>query len=195
MKVLNGFTPQTAQNLQLDAGIIVRGLKDPSTFAGELGEAKSIGATSGGGKFSAVPTMRNLFEDLDGAKGLYKGGQVIDGWDIRLTATIKEMTTENLRMALAAADTTTEGQYDVTKARMTVELEDYLDNICFLGTVNGKNEPMIIELKNVLNVNGLNISTTDKGTGSVELDLVAHFDLSKPEEVPFDIYTPKAKAE
>ena len=197
MKVLNGFTPQTAQNLQLDAGIFVRGLADPSKFDGTLqGPAKTIGATSGGGSFTAIPTFRNIFEDLDGARGVYKGGQVIDSWEIKMTTTIKEMTAENLKLALAAADTTaaSSGKYDTTVARLEVKEEDYLDNFCFIGTINGQDTPVIVEMKNVLNMSGLNLTVADKATGSVSLELQAHFDLSKPDEVPFKIYTPKVGA-
>ena len=196
-KVLNGFTANTAQNLQLDAGIFVRGLADPSTFNGTVTTpAKTIGATSGGGSFTAIPTFRNIFEDLDGARGVYKGGQVIDSWEIKLTTTIKEMTAENLKLALAAADTTaaSSGKYDTTVARLEVKEEDYLDNFCFIGTINGQDTPVIVEMKNVLNMNGLNLTVADKATGSVSLELQAHFDLSKPDEVPFKIYTPKVGA-
>lgn len=197
MKVLNGFTPQTAQNLQLDAGIFVRGLADPSKFTGTVTTpAKTIGATSGGGSFTAIPTFRNIFEDLDGARGVYKGGQVIDTWEIKMTTTIKEMTAENLKLALAAADTTaaSSGKYDTTVARLEVKEEDYLDNFCFIGTINGQDTPVIVEMKNVLNMSGLNLTVADKATGSVSLELQAHFDLSKPDEVPFKIYTPKVGA-
>ena len=41
-------------------------------------------------------------------------------------------------------------------------------------------------------MSGLNLTVADKATGSVSLELQAHFDLSKPDEVPFKIYTPKA---
>lgn len=198
MKVLNGFTPQTAQNLQLDAGIFVRGLTNPETFNGTVTTpAKTIGATSGGGSFTAVPTFRNIFEDLDGARGVYKSGQVIDTWEIKMTTTIKEMTAENIKLALAAADTTaakSEGKYDTTTARLEVKDTDYLDNFCFIGTINGQDVPVIIEMKNVLNMSGLNLTVADKATGSVSLELQAHFDLSKPDEVPFKIYTPKVAA-
>ena len=196
-KVLNGFTANTATNLQLDAGIFVRGLADPSTFNGTVTTpAKTIGATSGGGSFTAIPTFRNIFEDLDGARGVYKGGQVIDSWEIKLTTTIKEMTAENLKLALAAADTTaaSSGKYDTTVARLEVKEEDYLDNFCFIGTINGQDTPVIVEMKNVLNMSGLNLTVADKATGSVSLELQAHFDLSKPDEVPFKIYTPKVGA-
>lgn len=192
-KVLNGFTPNTAKNLQLDAGILVKNMTDIENFDGTIPEENKIGATSGGGSFGAVPTIRNIFEDLDGARGNYKDGNVIDTWDITLTATLKEITVENLQMALGASDTTpaTTNKFDVTTARLEVKTTDYLDNVCWLGTMNGSDDPIIIELKNAMNTNGMTLSYTDKGTGGIELELKAHFDLNNADIVPFTIYTPK----
>lgn len=198
-KILNGFTKDTAKNLQLDAGIIVTGLASPEDFAGELTGATLLGATSGGGSFVVETEVRNLFEDLDGARGNYKEGNVIDSYNIALTTTVAEMTAKNIKLALGAADTTTKqgagNDVDITKARMTIKAEDYIDNVCWLGSLNGSDKPMIIELKNVMNTNGLNFTFEDKGKGKIELELKAHFDLTKPEEVPFAIYTPSVKAE
>lgn len=199
MAILNGFTKDTAKNLQLDAGVLVVGLASPENFAGELGSARKVGATSGGGNFIVETEIRNLFEDLDGARGNYKDGNVIDSCEIKLSVTIKEMTVENIKMALGAADTATKQgtnqKYDITTARMTIKPTDYMDNICWLGTINGSDVPMIIELRNVMNSNGLNFSFEDKGKGGIELELKAHFTLEKPDEVPFKIYTPTAQNE
>lgn len=196
-KILNGFTKDTAKNLQLDAGIIVTDLASPENFSGELSGATLLGATSGGGSFVVETEMRNLFEDLDGARGNYKEGNVIDSYNITLTTTVAEMTAKNIKLALGAADTTakqgTGTDVDITKARMTIKAEDYIDNVCWLGSLNGSDKPMIIELKNVMNTNGLNFTFEDKGKGKIELELKAHFDLTKPEEVPFAIYTPSVK--
>lgn len=196
-KILNGFTKDTAKNLQLDAGIIVTGLASPEDFSGVLTGANLLGATSGGGSFVVETEMRNLFEDLDGARGNYKEGNVIDSYNITLTTTVAEMTAKNIKLALGAADTTdkqgTGTDVDITKARMTIKAEDYIDNVCWLGSLNGSDKPMIIELKNVMNTNGLNFTFEDKGKGKIELELKAHFDLTKPEEVPFAIYTPSVK--
>lgn len=192
MAILSAFTKDTAKNMQLDAGLLVRGLTDILNFNGTIADDKKLGATSGGASFSATPEMRNIFEGIDGAKGNYKDGNVIDNWEITLTATVKEMTAKNLQLAMATADIATgNDKFDVLTPRMEVKSTDYIDNICWLGTMNGSSEPMIIELKNVLNTNGISFTAEDKGSGSVELELKAHFDLSKPNEVPFNIYFPK----
>lgn len=190
--ILNAFTTDTAKNLQLDAGIVVTGLDDPGTFDGVLQTpAKSLGATSGGGKFTAIPTFRNLFDGIDGAKGEYKGGVAIDFWDIKLSVQLKEVTKDNLMLALGAADVTTSANHDIITGRCNIKDTDYLANICWLGTVNGFEKPLIIELKNVMSKNGLNFTATDKGTGAIDLEFTAHFDVTTPNEVPFKIYSPK----
>ena len=192
MAILSAFTKNTSKNLQLHAGLLVKGLTDILSFNGTIADEKKLGATSGGASFSATPEMRNIFEGIDGAKGNYKDGNVIDNWEITLTATVKEMTANNLKLAMATADIATgNDKFDVLTPRMEVKSTDYIDNICWLGTMNGSSEPMIIELKNVLNTNGISFTAEDKGSGSVELELKAHFDLSKPNEVPFNIYFPK----
>lgn len=193
MAILSAFTKNTAKNMQLDAGLLVRGLTDILNFSGTIADDKKLGATSGGATFSATPEIRNIFEGIDGAKGNYKDGNVIDNWEITLTATVKEMTAKNLQLAMATADIDngSEGKFDVLTPRMDIKTTDYIDNICWLGTMNGSTEPMIIELKNVMNTNGISFTAEDKGSGSVELELKAHFDLSKPNEVPFNIYFPK----
>ncbi|MGL5646704.1 MAG: hypothetical protein ACRDDY_02540 [Clostridium sp.] len=195
-KILNGFTDKTAQNLQLDAGILAKNLTDPKSFAGTLTAEQIVGATSGGGSFTAKPELRNIFADLDGARGSYKDGNVVDNWEIKLTATLKEMTAENFKLALGASRVT-KGQvsdkYDTIEGKMVVEASDYLNNLCWIGTLNGQAQPIIIELKNVLNISGVNFSFADKGTGGLAIELQAHFSVTEADrdKVPFTIYTPK----
>ena len=187
---LNGFTPKTAQNLQLDAGILVKS----HTVGEPITDDNKLGATEGGATFTATPEIRNIFEGLDGARGNYKDGNVIDSWEISLTASVSEMTAENIKMAIASATSktsTVEGYTEIT-ASNEIKTTDYLDNVCWIGTVNGHDKPMIIELKNVMNTNGFSFTASDKGRGKVDLELKAHFDLATPDEVPFKIYVPNA---
>lgn len=195
MTILSAFNKDTAKNMQLDAGMLIMNLPNPESFNGVIPEgAKKIGATEGGSNFVATPEIRNIFEGIDGARGNYKDGNAIDSWDIKLTATAKEMTAENLKLALAAATITagsSSDKYDTLVPKMNISTADYIDNVCWLGKMNGSNTAMIIELKNVMNSTGINFTSTDKGTGSVEMELVAHFDLENPDDVPFRIHFPK----
>lgn len=188
---LNGFTINTAKNLQLDAGILAKNVEDLENFNGVLLDSQKLGATSGGGSLTIIPTMRNLFEDLDGSRGSYVGGNVIDNYEIKLTVTLKEMTAENFHLALSASDTTDGLKHKKIKPRLELKDDDYLINVCWFGKINGSSDPVIIEIKNVLNTNGFNLTFADKDKGSLELELSANFDLANAEEVPVNIWLPK----
>lgn len=207
-KTLNGFTKNTAKNLQLDAGIFLKSVEDCQKLAQDIkgletGKslddilppgAVKIGATSGGGNFTATPEIRNLTEDLDGARGSYVDGNVIDNWEIKMTTTMAEITAENLKMSLCASDiknATGEDLYDEITARNDIKTTDYINNICWLGNQQGSDIPIIIEIKNVINMSGLNFTFADKDKGKIEVEFTANRTLESPDEVPFKIYLPK----
>ncbi len=189
MTILNGFSPKTAQNMQLDAGILVKNL----VVGEEINADNQLGATSGGATFSATPTFRNLFADIDGVRGEIAEGVVIDSWEVKLTATIKEITLENISLALGAVKhnvSATLSKYEVLEPQLKVD-KAMFQNISWVGNLNGSDEYVVIELLNVLNANGLSFTATDKGSGSVALELKAHVTLDNPNEVPFKVYIPK----
>lgn len=189
MQVLSGFTKDTALNLQLNAGILVKNHEVGS----KIDDNNKLGATEGGSTFAAVPTMRNIFEGIDDARGDYMDGNVIDTIIVTLTASISEITAANIKLAIAAADedNTTNEKYIIIKPRDTVKTTDYLKNICWIGTMNENEEPIIIQLDNVMNSNGLAFSASSKGRGKVDLVIKAHRTLSEPDKVPYTIYIPK----
>ena len=104
----SGFTKQTPENLLLDAGAFFKNFiyevngDANDTFDSAVAAGKLIGATKGGGEFSAVPEVRQI--EVDGVKGRAKGLEVIDSWDVYLKATVLETTTEAIHAALSAAD-------------------------------------------------------------------------------------------
>lgn len=193
-----GITKNTGNNMQLDAGVLVTGIDDVSKFNGEVDgvKVKIVSATGADGSFTAVPEVRNLYEGIAGARGQIVDGMVIDNWEIKLTVTLKEMTKETFKMAIGASDITdasalNSSSFDKVTGRNHFKPTDFAKNVCWLGTQKGSDLPIIIEIKNVLNTNGLNFSFADKDSGGLEMELTAHFDSDKPEEVPFAIWIPK----
>ena len=108
----SGFTKGTPERLLLDAGAFFRnftyeeGGTANDTFDAAVAAGKLIGATKGGGEFSAVPAVRQI--EVDGVKGRAKGLEVIDSWEVYLKATVLETTTETIRASLGAATVDTE---------------------------------------------------------------------------------------
>ena len=176
---LNAFNANTAKNLELDAGILVMNVEDPASL--DYSTGTKLGATTGGVTAAFTNEMRNLFEDIDGARGKYKDGDIIDMQDASITFTLLEMTAENLKMALANADISENvaGGQTVT-SRENIVSDDYYDNICWFGTVKGSDLPMCLEIRNAINEGGLNFTAADKAKGTIACEIHGRKDVANP---------------
>ncbi|MDY5068678.1 MAG: hypothetical protein SPE58_08085, partial [Lactobacillus johnsonii] len=151
--------------------------------------------TSGGAEFEVTPEITNIFEDLDDAKGKYKGGIEITNIDIVFSFTMKEITAENFKLAMGCADITEVEANDspsnklphtLLTPRLEIKNEDFIDNICWYGRKrNG--EKVCIVLRNVFNEGGLSYTSESAGKGSLEVELHAFFDLKNPDKVPYEV--------
>lgn len=191
MTVFSGFTANTPKHLQLDAGAFLKNY-DVSTDTWDAAkETKLIGATSGGGSFSAVPTIRRI--EVDGVKGAAKGMEALDEWVVTLTANVKEITTDSIKLSLAAAEAseaTAPAGYTKISAKNEISLDDYLNNLTWVGRLSGSKDPVIIVVHNALCTNGLTISFADKSEGLIPVTVTGHYQLDDLGTPPFDIYYP-----
>lgn len=192
MGLITGLTTKTPENLLLGAGAFFKGY-DVAKDTPETAAAKLIGATQGGGSFNAVPTVRQIA--VDGGKTNIKELEEIDDWVVTMVANVKEVTAENLKLALGAAVSAAaeapEGYTKIT-GKETFDANDYLDNITWIGTLKGSKKPVIIVLKNALSLNGLSLAVADKNEATVPITLTGHYNLDNLDDVPFDIYYPTA---
>lgn len=194
--MISGVTSGTPKHLQLDAGAFLKNF-DPATDTWATAKAtKLIGATAGGGSFSAVPTIRRI--EVDGVKGATKGFEALDEWVVTMTANVKEITADTLKLALATGSyagakspsSTTSNNYNKVTAANNISDADYLTNITWVGTLSGSALPVIIVMKNALCTNGLTLTTADKAEGVIALTFTAHYDPADLDTVPFEIYYP-----
>ena len=192
MTIFSGFTSKTSESLLLDSGAFLKDY-DPATDTWETAKAtKLIGATQGGGSFSAVPTIRRI--EIDGVKGAAKGLEALDEWVVTLTANVKEVKPEVIAMALASSkteDSETPADYQKITANNEIALGDYIDSIAWVGRLSGSQNPVIIVIKNALCTNGLTLTMADKAEGVVALTFTAHYDPADLEKPPFELYYPK----
>lgn len=190
-KTYSGFNDKTAENLLLDAGAFFANFKvGTDTF--ETAIAKLLGATRGGGKFTAKPNIRSI--EVDGVKGRAKGLQVIDSWEVSLSANVLEVNKETLAKSLTATneidESTTDG-YAIITAKNYIELSDYIENVTFVGKISGSEKPVIIQIYNALNIEGLTLQTKDKDEAVIALNFVGTYDTKTLDVPPFKIFYPK----
>lgn len=189
-KVFSGFTSGTAEKLLLDAGAFFKNFEvGTDTFESAVAAGKLIGATAGGGNFTATPTVRRI--EIDGVKGNAKGLEVIDEWVVTLMANVKEISTDVIKDALGAA-TVENGPsgYKKITANNYIELTDYLDNVVWVGKLSGSDTPVIIEVKNALSTGGLTLNMADKSEGLIATTFTGHYDADDLDTPPFAVYYP-----
>jgi len=191
-KIISGFTSKTPEHLLLDSGAFFKNYDvTKDTFESAVTAGKLIGATRNGGKFDAIPEIRQI--EVDGVKGPAKGLEMLDAWNVTIGANVLEITTDTLAMALASTevDSTTNEKYDIIKANNVIELDDYIDNITWVGTLSGSEEPVIIQVLNALNMGGLSLQTQMKNEAVTALNFTGHYTADDLNTPPFVIYYPK----
>lgn len=205
--MITGLRPETFTKLQLNAGLFLQGfdasdITDAAALKTALGTYITagkgvLGATKGGGTFVCEPDIRQI--EADGMRAPFVGSTVNDGWTVKLTGTMLEMTPENFASALMSADVTTDDtKPKVHKVRIRTDIrdEDYIDKICWIGdTSKGF---LMIELENALNISGATFTFTDKGEGTIPFEFQAHqSDVLKQEYAPCTLifFDPPAAAE
>ena len=194
--MFSGVTTNTSKHLQLDAGAFLKNYDVTSDTWATAKATKLIGATAGGGSFAAVPTIRRI--EVDGVKGATKGFEALDEWTVTMTANVKEITADALKMALATGSSTqvkspssaATSNYHKIVASNDLADGDYMTNITWVGTLSGSALPVIIVLKNALCTNGLTLTTQDKSEGVIAITLTGHYDPTDLSVVPFEIYYP-----
>ena len=192
-----GYTKETPERLLLDAGAFFKnfiynpGGTSNDTYDSAVAAGKLLGATQGGGEFSAVPSIRQV--EVDGVKGL----ETIDSWEVYIKATILEATVDSIRVALSAAavDTESDPEYDIITGNPDIDLDDYIDNVTWIGTLSGSEKPVIIQIYNSLNTDGLKLTVKDKGEATIPVTFYGHYSPEELDSPPFAIYYPKKAAE
>lgn len=190
---------ETFDNLQLNAGVLLKNFEyDAATDATALKTAIAaaitagniLGATRGGGEFHVTRETRN--PEIDGLRYNYKGGSFVDSADAYLTATLVEVTPDNIADLLATGEATTSGKKTTVKMRTAIGTSDYLTNLCWAGDLSDGRLVLIV-LKNALNTADFTLTFQDKNEGTLAAEFHAHqanfddYDYAPFEVVFFDL--------
>lgn len=182
--MLSGIKTTSAQNLQLGAGIVVT-----AYTPGQAVSADSIlGATKGGGSFTAVPTLRPI--EADGLNPNVKGWHYIDYWTATLNVTLIETSEAAIKLAMAGATASTSTSITTITAVQGLLASTAYADLWWVGdTSDGKK--IAIKLSNALNTSGFNLNFVDKGEGSFALTATANYDPTALATIPFTVYLDK----
>ena len=186
---------ETFENLQLNAGVFIKNLDyssiaDADALKTAIAAAITagtniIGATRGGGSFTVTREIRE--PDVDGRRYPFKGGKFVDSADAQLSTTLVEITAANLKMALGSGTISTSGKKTTIKMNTAIQNSDYIDALTWFGDL-ADGRMVAITLKNALNTSDLSLTFTDKGEGTLPVELHAHqAGVNDYDEAPFEI--------
>lgn len=181
MNMVTPLRTETYENMQLNAGAFLYGF-DYSTYTDATAlrtalatalqdETKILGATRGGGTFVVTREMRE--PDVDGKRYSFKGGRFADSMDAYLGGTLVEIRPEIMAKIIAGGETTTSGNITTIQAHTAIDGNDYIDELVWVGD-RSDGGLILIALKNALNTNGLTLTFTDKGEGTMPFEFHAH---------------------
>lgn len=177
-----GLTENTPKYLQLNAGVFIEGLNhstatDAASFQTILNTAladrtKILGATRGGGTFVATPETRE--PELDGKRYRTKGLILFDSWDVRLTGTLVEAYPGNFLRVLASSekDSASTNTKEIIKLRTNILDTDYIASLSWVSLL-GDGSYMVIDLTNVVNLDGVTFTFADKNEGTIPFNFAA----------------------
>lgn len=193
-----GYTKSTPLHYMVDAGAIYKNLKyskEKDRWEGEL-----LGATHEGNKVTIEQEYRTI--EVDGVFVDAKGQKVLQSSVASLEINVKEITAENMRLAIngtvreAGEDEAPTG-YQVVEGKGKLENNDYISNLGLVGTMTGSEKPIIIILDNALCVSGLEGETEDDDELVITMEFQAHADAEQVSDrkLPARIYFPPISIE
>ncbi|HEM6455913.1 TPA: hypothetical protein U2D46_001761 [Streptococcus suis] len=170
-----GYTKNTPKSYIVNAGAVYKNLTwntESRKWEGEL-----FGATSGGNKLTIEQNYRQI--EVDGVFTAAVGQKVLESQGAKLEINAKELTAENIRMAINGVIEQGDGQKapstsKVITAKGELKKTDYITNLGLVGNLSGTNEPIIVILDNALCVSGLEFETKDNDEAVITMTFEAH---------------------
>ncbi|CYX44526.1 hypothetical protein [Streptococcus suis] len=193
-----GYTASTPKHYLINAGAIYKNLTwNKSGGDGGTGqwEGELLGATSGGNKVTIEQNYRVV--EVDGVFTPAVGQKVLESQTAKLETNVKEITVENIRLAIngeikEADGTTAPTGYKVISGKSKLENTDYIENLGIVGTMSGTNDPIIVIIDNALCTSGLDFETKDNEEAVISMTFEAHADEGQVDDLslPCRIYFP-----
>lgn len=190
-KKMTGYTESTMINRQTGAGAYFKNYNvETDTFSSAVAAGKLLGATQGGGTFTAKPTITPV--EVDGIPSDAMGMEEVESWEVSLQATFLEIKPDLIKKVLGAATQANAvgGKYKKLQGKMNIDPEDYENNITFLGDMAGYDDPVIIQVYNALSTDGLSINPQDKTSSTISTTFKGHVSPTDYAVPPFAIFLP-----
>lgn len=180
------YPANTFQKLQMNAGIFCRDF-DPDT--GEV--TGLLGATTGGGQFTASPEFSDFGEDIDNVPKNTMELKRQDDVTVTMTTTLVTIDADAAKLLIGAADIDANDPTHIVPRR-DLSVDDFGD-LWWVGDYSNINNGAdagfcAVHLRNALSTGGFQIQSTDKGKGNFALELTGHYSMENPDLMPYEVF-------
>ena len=176
----------TFEELQANAGVVLREF-DPASFDGELQLSNILFATSGGISFTDTPEYRDAGEGIDNAPRNTKELKKLVRREVKVSGSAVTFTPDSVKMSMAAADVTTEGQLTTITPRDELKDEDFMD-FWVVGDRGSAGGFFAVHVMNALSTGGFSWKTADNDNGTSDFEFTAHYSIADQKKVPYVAY-------
>lgn len=180
------YPANTFQRLQMNAGLFCREF-DPAT-----GEVTGIlGATTGGGQFTAAPEYSDFGEDIDNVPKNTMELKRQDDVTVTMSTTLVTIDADAAKLLIGAADIDANDPTHIVPRR-DLSVDDFGD-LWWVGDYSNINNGTdagfcAVHLRNALSTGGFQIQSTDKGKGNFALELTGHYSMDNPDLMPYEVF-------
>lgn len=179
------ISPNTLNELTFNTFMLLNEF-NPAAFYPESSEIPGrtiIGSTTGGVKFSDVPTYIDLGEDIDNCPKNVMELKVKDDGEVKLSGNLVTVNANMVKMLMGAATIT---GYQITPDQ---ELTTSHFTNTLWGLANyGKGGVIAIKMNRILNTSGFSVSTTDKNKGQFAFEFTCHKTINDLTTPPYEVY-------
>lgn len=181
----------TFKELQLNAGILIKGSTGFAPGTGTVTAANIIGATSGGINVTCVPSFTDFGEDVDNCPKNMKELKRLDSWECKISGTFVTVSPAVAKLMLGAADIDAVNLTQITP-RKDLSADDFED-VWFVGDYSDKNGNtnggyVAVHMLNALSTGGFSLQTGDKEKGQFSVEFTGHVSMSAQDVVPMVFY-------
>lgn len=176
----------TFKQIQLNAGIITDSFDPETSTIGNI-----IGATTGGASFADSIEFVDFGEDIDNCPKNTKELKVLDSHEAVMSGTFVTVSAALAKKLVAAGDVDPEDAGHIIP-RNDLDTSDFSE-VWWVGDYSdvnsGTNAGFIaIKMSNALSTGGFQIQSTDKAKGQFAFEFTAHYSITSPDTVPYEIW-------
>lgn len=191
MNIPNGVKTDTLDNLEFEAGLILKEKYLGTETSAQIKE-KVLCATTGGIRVNITPVKQRI--QFDGVLENTKGTSRIVGWTGSVQFSTKEVDSEKVTLALGYAGITTTTGKDTVELKQGVVEDSYYQDFYVLGKLGDGTWRQII-INNAMNVSGLSETRNDKNETEIAYDLQPNYEIDDQDTPPVSIeYIAEASA-